>query len=179
MQEGSWNWRSKIEGHLYLVLGVEEITCRVQAKKRALVPSPGKYQNIKVRKKEEGFAKKPKKTDFERGKASRMSEKQREKGYKEAGQLFGVLLRGQARGTQRSTRSDTSGAVAGRPRVWPGTKPDWSRLRVTTSPRVTTSSRSKPSSSRIKGLNRRGRLRKHLYNSRLGKNFLMTLKCKP
>lgn len=64
MQEGSWNWRSEIEGHLYLVLGIEEITCRVQVEKKALVPSPGEYQNIKVRKKEEEFAKKTKKTDF-------------------------------------------------------------------------------------------------------------------
>lgn len=61
-----------------------------------------------------------------------MSEKQREKGYKEAGYLFGVLLRGQARGKQRSTRFDTSGAVEGRLRVWSGMKHDWSRPRVTT-----------------------------------------------
>lgn len=64
MQEGSWNWRPNIEGHLYLVLGVEEVTCRVQVKKRALVPGPGECRNIRVRKKEEEFAKKPKKTEF-------------------------------------------------------------------------------------------------------------------
>lgn len=95
-----------------------------------------------------------------------MSEQQREKGYKEAGQLFGGLLRGQARGKQRSARSDTSGAVEGGLRVWSGMKHDWSR------PRVTTSSRS----GRIKALNRQGRLRKHLYESGLAKDCFNDIK---
>lgn len=118
MQGRSWDWRSQIEGHLVSSIGSRRDHLQGVGEE-CLVPHPEQCQNRKGKRKEQEFAKETEKHG-QRGKASRVSERRREKGCKESWRTARNTAERLSKWKLEKHLVWQTGAVEGRSRVWSG-----------------------------------------------------------